>query len=133
MEFRFEYHLIIVRCKTPPTQLTVAGVAADDDTNAGGDSGGVVLGLFSSSDQNVIENLFVGIMDEIVAVGWEVNTAAVCSLNSNRTRICHLYYHEVSMLESSPKMRDIVISSTTVISFGVAGLFSSDRNSNISR
>lgn len=43
-----------------------------DNHNAGGESYGAVLGSFSWSDQNVIENLFVGLMDEIVTAGWNV-------------------------------------------------------------
>jgi hypothetical protein len=44
-----------------------------DDYNAGEESDGAVLGSFSWSDQNVIENLFVGVMDEIVTAGWDVD------------------------------------------------------------
>ena len=41
-----------------------------DECLAGSESDGDVIGLFSWSDQNIIENLFVSVMDEIVADGW---------------------------------------------------------------
>jgi hypothetical protein len=37
-----------------------------------GESDGAVVGLFNWSDRNVVENLFVCVLDEIVADGWEV-------------------------------------------------------------
>jgi hypothetical protein len=43
-----------------------------DECASGSESDGAVLGLFSWSDQNVVENLFVSVLDRIVADGWEV-------------------------------------------------------------
>jgi hypothetical protein len=44
-----------------------------DDYNTGEESDGAVLGSFSWTDQSVIENLFVGVLDELVAAGWDVD------------------------------------------------------------
>ena len=44
-----------------------------DDYNAGEESDGAVLGSFSWTDQSVIENLFVGVLDELVIAGWDVD------------------------------------------------------------
>jgi len=37
-------------------------------------SDGAVRGLFSWSDQNVVENLFVAVLDPLVDEGWEVES-----------------------------------------------------------
>ena len=48
-----------------------------DDYNVGEQSAGAVLGAFGWSDQNVMENIFVSVMDEIVRAGWDVDTLEV--------------------------------------------------------
>lgn len=40
------------------------------------ESDGAVIGLFNWSDQDIVENLFVGVMDEIVADGWDVESSS---------------------------------------------------------
>jgi hypothetical protein len=47
-----------------------------DECLIGSESDGAVIGLFSWSDQNIIENLFVSVMDEIVADGWDVESSS---------------------------------------------------------
>jgi hypothetical protein len=46
-----------------------------DEGCSGSESDGAVMGLFSWSDQNIIENLFVAVVDEIVVDGWEVESS----------------------------------------------------------
>jgi hypothetical protein len=43
-----------------------------DDWESESESDGAVLGIFSWSDPNIIENLFVNVMDQVVHDGWEV-------------------------------------------------------------
>jgi hypothetical protein len=48
-----------------------APLVADDQTTDG-EAVGAVLGFFAYTQQNVIENVFVPVMDDIVDAGWEV-------------------------------------------------------------
>jgi hypothetical protein len=44
-----------------------------DDYTTGEEPDGAVLGSFSWTDQSAIENLFVGVLDELVTAGWDVD------------------------------------------------------------
>ena len=43
-----------------------------DDQNNDEESEGPVLGFFAYTDQNIIENVFVPVMDDVVDAGCEV-------------------------------------------------------------
>jgi len=55
-----------------PTEGVCGSPIVHDECVSGSESDGAVLGLFSRSGQNFAQNLFVSVLDRIVADGWEV-------------------------------------------------------------
>lgn len=88
-----------------------------DDYNAGEQSDGDVLGAFSWSDQNVIENLFVGVMDEIVTAGWDRYFRSLNLLFRVRYHECQTPLIVIYLLE-----RDNQVNASAVLGFSMKKL-----------